>query len=273
LEIFNKAFLNYLRQLLVISVDESLSKTLSLELTSEQLEKSQKIAKDNTGRILEIITEFSEIQNKIRSAFIPQLPLEMAIVRLGNYELRIMNHESDESSKLKVKSEKSQLEVKNYELSAVVQEAAKEEEKAEEDEKPAIKKFNNVTVDIDDVKVKWKEIIRETKPFNHSISLFLLNCEPVKVENNHLSIATKYKFYKDKLSETQNKLTIEKVLATIFGSGLRVKYLSEDEAGIKIKTPAKDSPSSSTLAPSKPKENGSLLNDAMEMMGGKIVEE
>ena len=94
------------------------------------------------------------------------------------------------------------------------------------------------------------------------------------MEDNYLIIATKYKFYKDKLSENQNKLTIEKVLATILGSGLRVKFLSEDEAGIKIKTPArKDSPSSIASAPIKPKENGSLLNDAMEMMGGKIVEE
>ena len=276
LEIFNKSFLNYSRQLLVISVDENLSKTLSLELTSEQLEKAKKIAKDNTGRILEIITEFSEIQNKIRSAFIPQLPMEMAIVRLGNYELRIMNHESDESLKLKIKSEKSQLEVKSLNPEIKVEKIKSEEVLAEDsiEEEPMIKNDSNIAIDIDDVKVRWKDIIRETKPFNHSISLFLLNCEPVRIEGNYLVIVTKYKFYKDKLGETQNKLTIEKVLATIFESGLRVKFLSEDEAGVKMKTPVrKDSPSSLASEPSKPKENGSLLNDAMEMMGGKIVEE
>ncbi|MFA5777834.1 MAG: DNA polymerase III subunit gamma/tau [Parcubacteria group bacterium] len=268
LEIFNKAFLNYLRQLLVISVDESLSKTLSLELTSEQLEKSKKIAKDNTGRILEIITKFSEIQNKIRSAFIPQLPLEMAIVKLGNYEIV---KKDNQPSVISNQSNAEFPEVKKQQPKVESKEIVKEEIK--EIDEPAIKQSSDAAVDINDIKDKWKEIIRETKPFNHSISLFLLNCEPVKVENNYLSIATKYKFYKDKLSETQNKLTIEKVLATIFGSGLRVKFLSEDEAGIKIKIPTKDSPSSSTLAPSKPKESGSLLNDALEMMGGKIVEE
>ena len=75
------------------------------------------------------------------------------------------------------------------------------------------------------------------------------------------------------MEEIGNKLTIEKVLAKIFGSGLRPKFVSEDEAGVKVKTPArKDSPSSPASIV-KPKETSSLLNDAMEMMGGKIVEE
>jgi len=272
LEIFNKSFLNYLRQLLIISVDENLSKTLSLELTSEQVEKAKDVAKEKTAEILEMLKEFSEIQNKSRSAFIPQLPLEMAIVKLGNYEIIESRKSKVESNKMGDSIEKQSLVTESLVTKKEVKEIKEIEE--EEVEEPVIKNNSNIKIDIDDVKDKWKDIIRETKPFNHSISLFLLNCEPVKVEDNYLSIATKYKFYKDKLSENQNKLTIEKVLATIFGSGLRVKYLSEDEAGIKIKTPArKDSPSSQLLSPVKPKENGSLLNDAMEMMGGKIVEE
>ena len=266
LEIFNKSFVNYLRQLLIISVDESLSRTLSLELTSEQINKAKETAKNNTESILEMVNVFSEIQNKIRSSFIPQLPLEMAIVKLGNYKTII--EQQTIIQKKEVVTEKND---KNQ--PKVILEESVELESEPEESNELVEQSENPSVDIQDVKEKWKDIIKETKPFNHSISLFLLNCEPVKIEGNYLSVATKYKFYKDKLSETQNKLTIEKVLANILGSGLRVKFLSEDEAGIKIKTPAKDSPSSITSAKSVPRETSSLLNDALEMMGGKIVEE
>lgn len=273
LEIFNKSFLNYLRQLLILSVDEKLGRTLSLELTSEQIKEAGDISKNNTGEILKILENFSEIQNKIRSSFIPQLPLEIAIVKMQNYEIA-------SSSISQSGSQIIELESSNYQvIRQNTKNAEKEIEKEEKDtgkkatSKPEKVTPGNISISIDEIRDKWKEIIRETKPFNHSISLFLLNCEPWKVEENYLFIATKYKFYKDKLEEIGNKLTIEKVLAKIFGSGLRPKFVSEDEAGVKVKTPArKDSPSSPASIV-KPKETSSLLNDAMEMMGGKIVEE
>lgn len=281
LEIFNKAFLNYLRQIMILSIDEKLERALSIELTSQQLEKAKNISKDNTGEILKILENFSEIQNKIRSSFIPQLPLEMAIVKMEEYSSKI-NPESitennnihtnlKNSSKIKAQNLKPQLKNEGVESKAT--------DFSEENSNSAVEQFNNSlsnnknATTINDARDKWKDIIRETKPFNHSISLFLLNCEPWKIEENYLFIVTKYKFYKDKLEEIENKLTIEKVLAKIFGSGLRAKFVSEDEAGVKVKTPArKDSPSSPASI-AKPKETNSLLNDAMEMMGGKIVEE
>jgi len=265
LEIFNKSFLNYLRQLLIISIDEKLGSALSLELTSEQIEKARNISKDNTGEILKILENFSEIQNKIRSSFIPQLPLEMAIVKIGNYEPRIANRESPVGHQPLSHQAISRSETKEKKKTEEAKETTAEEPKK------MIAKDTNIS--IDDVRVKWNDIVQQTKPFNNSISLFLLNCEPFKIEGNYLIVAAKYKFYKDKLGENQNRLTIEKVLANIFGSDLRVKFVSEDEAGIKIKTPApKDSPSS-PASNAKPKESSSLLNDAIEMMGGKIVED
>jgi DNA polymerase III gamma/tau subunit len=276
LEIFNKSFLNYLRQLLILSVDEKLGRTLSLELTSEQIKEASDISKNNTGEILKILENFSEIQNKIRSSFIPQLPLEMAIVKMQNYELA--SSPVSQSGPQIIEPGSSNNQAIRQNTKDVEKEIEKDEKKETHTEKIATSKpekvtSGNISISIDEIRDKWKEIIRETKPFNHSISLFLLNCEPWKVEENYLFIVTKYKFYKDKLEETGNKLTIEKVLAKIFGSGLRPKFVSEDEAGVKVKTPArKDSPSSPASIV-KPKETSSLLNDAMEMMGGKIVEE
>jgi DNA polymerase-3 subunit gamma/tau len=270
LEIFNKSFLNYLRQILILSVDEKLSAALSLELTSEQIEKAKKVSKNNTGEILKILESFSEIQNKIRSSFIPQLPLEMAIVKIGNYKSEVAKIEPSSIQQPAAAIHKEAENIKPEEKKPV----AEQPKELSAEEVPAAKQFSNVS--LEDVLDKWKNIIREIKPFNHSLSAFLINCQPAEVKNGFLIIATKYKFYKDKLNEHQNKLTIEKVLANILGSDIKVKFLSEDEAGVKIKTnplAPKDSSSSPTSKSNSPKETGSLLNDALEMMGGKIVEE
>lgn len=275
-EIFNKSLLNYFRKLLVVSVDENLAKNFSLELTSGQIDKIKSISKSKTGEILKIIENFSEAQNKIKSSFIPQLPLEIAIAKLGNYELKTISHEISkrDSEKEEQAAERPRLEKENCDVSETLQSKAdiKKESEKETSENSMTQEKSNLA--IDDVKYKWKEIIKETKPYNHSLSAFLLNCQPIEIKDGYLVIVTKYKFYKDKLSEVQNKLTIEKVLAKILGSEIRVKFLSEDEAGVKIKTKSpvpKDSSSSEKL--NVPRETKSLLNDAMEMFGGKIVEE
>ncbi|MFH0969272.1 MAG: DNA polymerase III subunit gamma/tau [Patescibacteria group bacterium] len=262
LEVFNKSFLNYLRQLLLISIDEKLSEKLSLELTSEQIKKALKIARGHTREILKIIEAFSEIQNKIKSSFIPQLPIEIAIVKLsGKYEVENIEPE--------IKQDEKPSSYQPIEPSGNSNKIARPEIKKVEHQDNASAKDLNITVG--EIKNKWGDLIRETKPYNHSLSAFLQNCQPVEIKEERLIIATKYKFYKDTLSENKNKLTIENVLAKLLGSNIRVNFVSEDEAGIKIQStsPApKDSPSSNI-----PRETNSLLNDAMEMMGGKIIEE
>lgn len=82
LDVFNKSFLNYLRQLMLVSVDSKLAKLFSYELTKEQTQTIVDQTKGHSAKeILFIIQCFSEIQGKIKSAFIPQLPLEMATIK------------------------------------------------------------------------------------------------------------------------------------------------------------------------------------------------
>lgn len=273
LEIFGKSFLNYLRKLLAISVDEKLIENFSSEITSEQAKKIKSVSNGKTAKILKMIDFFLEAQNKIRSSFIPQLPIEIAIAKMGNYELKVQKSESLKAQKPEIvnvenvkKDNESVKNVKNVESVENVEDANLNKQSNTIISKAA------TNIDIDEVKGKWKDIIRETKPFNHSISLFLLNCQPVEIKDGYLIIATKYKFYKDKLGENQNKLTIEKVLANILESSVRVKFLSEDEAGVKIETSTQKDSSSSPKS-STPRETNSLLSDAMEMFGGKIVDE
>jgi DNA polymerase-3 subunit gamma/tau len=82
LEIFNKSFVNYLRQLMIIKVDPNLKKYFSAEATGEHLDKMIELSKKaELAQIISAINIFLEAQNKISTFILPQLPLEIAIIK------------------------------------------------------------------------------------------------------------------------------------------------------------------------------------------------
>jgi hypothetical protein len=107
----------------------------------------------------------------------------------------------------------------------------------------------------------WKKILNATKPYNHSIHAFLKNCAPQGIIENVLYIKTKYDFYKDKLNERQNLLTVQKAIAKIVQGDLKVKFLTEEEvAGMDFKDDG-----------AKKKGEGDILYEAMKILGGEII--
>ena len=70
---------------MIISIDAALAKTFTYELTKEQISEMKiKAKKYATRDILAVTNLLAEVQNKIKASFIPQLPLELAIVKLNN---------------------------------------------------------------------------------------------------------------------------------------------------------------------------------------------
>lgn len=93
---------------------------------------------------------------------------------------------------------------------------------------------------------------------------------PERIEDeNTLVIAVKYDFYKEKLNEPQNKLTIKETLDSLLECSLQIKISTAEESGVKFPDKKEEQKEKSAQ---KPRENASLLEDAMNLMGGKIVE-
>ena len=282
LDVFNKSLLNYLRQIMLVSVDEKLSKIFSYELTKEQAKILAEQARGHEPKqMLFIIQCFSEIQGKIKSSFIPQLPLEMAIIKAidgpekgfenssqkpilsssrTKYTTSIPNapQESKIAPISSVSSEKDE--------ASIVKNGAELEPKMTKNE-PLIgqSKFT-----LSDVKKCWNQAILEIKPINHSLSAILQSCQPIGVNSEIINIAAKFPFHKDKLNEDANRLTMESVFAKILGFRLRIKANTNEEAGIKSQE-TRDK-KQETKEAEKPRETSSLLTDAMNLMGGAIVE-
>ena len=82
---------------------------------------------------------------------------------------------------------------------------------------------------------------------------------------------TPYSFYKEKLDDMSSKLTVETVFSTILESDVRIK-VEVDRTLLPKQEASSQNNSQDQEQPGKTPEQSSLLDSAMEIMGGKIVE-
>lgn len=68
----------------------------------------------------------------------------------------------------------------------------------------------------------WGEVLREIRPYNHSIEALLRSCKPKSFENGVLTLAVSYAFHKERLETPKNKDILQKVLSNKFGGTVRV---------------------------------------------------
>jgi len=123
-------------------------------------------------------------------------------------------------------------------------------------------------VDLYTVRNNWKKLLTEIKNHNHSLAALLAsNCQAITADGNEITITTPYDFYKEKLNDRDNKLTVETVFGKILGLKIRLKIVTNKEAGITIEPPKQETTQESTG------DQGSLIDSAMELMGAKVVEE
>lgn len=290
LEVLHKSLLNYLRQLMLLTVDLELAKTFSFELTTLQIEKIKAQAeKKSPSELVYIITCFTEIQGKIKSSFIPQLPLEIAIVKTLNYkENKVPKNQNNFQKQIPVPGSynyphdgkpKQTQSFSNTPASIGPEIPPISNAISENDQKaPQIEKNLELTAKIPAefslnlLKEKWSAISQEIKNLNHSLATALPSCKLFKLEKNTITIATKYPFHKDKLMESQNQLTVESAFAKILGFPVRVNAVTMKEAGMEILSENITKPETETTQKKAPGKTSSLLADAIEIMGGQIVE-
>jgi len=268
LKIFTKSLINYLRQLMLLKVNPELKSFFTYELTSEQLEKMQTLAaKVDILKIINTINLFLDAQGKISAFILPQLPLEIAIIKAtGTFP-----------APLKVESQKYQ--TQNINSVPAVKKSAVESpssvnHKPAEIKTPSSEKItpeisNLEKVNLSEAQKNWPKLLEEIKPFNHSLKALLSNCQITSVSGNEITIATPYDFYKEKLNDPANRLTIEQVFGKILGLKIALKTVTNKEVGIEIAISDKRQATSEE----KGGVQDELLSSALEIIGGKVVSE
>lgn len=141
------------------------------------------------ARLVELINFFQEAEREMNSASIPQLPMEIAIIRsAGNIQ----------------KVEESEPEIKK-----IVQEV--------EDPRPhqSISKL-----DLENLKLKWPRITERIKL--PALRNSLKNAMPLKVEGSEITLQFGTNFYKEKTMEHDNRVELEKMIMEFFGAAVKL---------------------------------------------------
>jgi hypothetical protein len=163
------------------------------------------------------IEEFNQALLKLKEAFLVQLPVELALVKLTTSNFA-------SSPAKKTKTEGSAVDLKkfaktNQEPSSKALPQAKNNSSFEP--KPEKKVLGSV--DLVDIVSRWDEVLAKITKYNHSLSLILRVCQPRQLQGNKLCLAFKYKFHKERIDKPAVKALVQKALGEVFGFGFEVE--------------------------------------------------
>lgn len=274
LETFCNSLIIKLRSLLFLTINSGADNLQSLlVLTSSEIDRLQFLAQNTSSvRVVKMIEECSEAKNKIRSATIPQLPLEIAVVNICVKSKNNSNNDSGnsttDSSKKEVQQSSNSVVENNFVKKSVVKKEKNkkytsqkskniESEKLTENNLSKTESRENFSqIDETELKNGWKKVVAKMSEENHGLSVLLSQCKIFQVKEGKINIEVKYALHKDKLMQPQNKLTIEQSIDTIFKVPFKIDVLIGGEnKGEKSEVVVSD-----------------LLSHASQLMGGVVVE-
>jgi DNA polymerase-3 subunit gamma/tau len=120
-----------------------------------------------------------------------------------------------------------------------------------------------VSLSIMGIQERWNDVLDQVKKHKKSTQAFLMEGKPFQLEGNTLTILFREgcSFHKDKVSQIENRQTIEDVLKQLFGISLTLQNFMENE----FKT--KETPDSQDLKT----QEQAFINKAKDMFGADLV--
>lgn len=136
--------------------------------------------------IEELITLFTQAYADLPKAPIPQLPLELVVVKWCS------KGEEDKIQEIPVEEELASSETKTQEIKKVAKSS------------PSL-----------DLEKKWKEVMKKVKPKNHSIEALLRATNPQEFDGKILTIEVFYEFHKERIEREPYRKIIEEVAGEV----------------------------------------------------------
>ena len=197
------ALLKYLRDLLFISADSSEG---LLDVTDEVFAVMEEQASKVDPRTLVFIIEnFIRAQAEIKLSVIPQLPLEIAIVKVcnPNYEhtnFAAPNPKNDQKNK------------------------SSENETKPQNSKPKEKSTKpSATADLALIEESWPEVLKAVAKENSSLNALLKTSKPLDLKDDCLVLEVYYAFHKERIEATKSRKVVEGVLSSIYDQKLKIQ--------------------------------------------------
>ena len=278
-----KNLTDYARDILLLKINPDHATSLKEKMTEENLRGIKELSTQTPLPVIgRVIAELIGARNLMRDAPLPQLPLELALVRLIDADpgasLNVQKNPTKEEQKNerenKAHQEKPATAQSNS--SAQKQKLPEDPPRAKKNEKLVKEQNQNESkktepaqseravaattaipaVNLEDIYRAWPKIIEGLKKHNHSLWGIIQNCQPIAIgASGEVIIRTKYNFHRDKLNELTNKKLINQVSKEVLACDCYFCYLLEHEVPEEYK-----------------KGNGSVVSDLLNDLGGEIVE-
>jgi len=304
---FNSEVINLVRKMIIAKISPELSDNLGLNL-GEALEL--RIHSINTLTTLDNLVFYAR---RLLSAYneknplISQLPLELAVIEICTGQ---SSFDLTSSPKEKIDLPNSAANISNSASFTKTNLATKKNADKKDNSQvvnqesksssPAPKDASNLCLSCTEVREKWPEFLVKIKKYNHSLSFVLQNCEPQAIDSGTLRLMFKYKFHQDRVNDESIKSLIEKTLAEVFGLGISLVSILDENMEIKKYSSATSesgnlnsndsssgdlnyndsssvvnsniNPSKTSAAEEKAKEKeANLLNNLLNAFGGKVI--
>jgi DNA polymerase-3 subunit gamma/tau len=302
LYVWTGELVKYLRDLLYISVsaDRGLVETTD-ELYWEMKLQAISLGSHKIGQVLESIMK---AQNGIKSSFITQLPVELAIAELtisessgfemtkdpkpkkpiggtddfGRMDTKASTVDNKKKSTETKKSTtagdvKANTDEEKYERPFVGAKAGNidEGESSGNDEDSVLDETDaeQEELEVSFIQPKWDTFLSAVREQNSSIQTLLKSATIVGVDGRYIMLEVAFAFHKDRLQADKNRKLIEGMLSEIYGQNLSIKCVVNSQNRPKKPSNEKETGNLTDLNVVSPATNVSV-DDALDLFDGNL---
>lgn len=229
--VFLNNLIEHFRNLMVAKITQADQRLVDLpqDICQKLLEQSSKISLEEIFFSFNTLINAQETAKRMESL---RIPLEIGLVKLAQ-------DKKPPTQNAAAAVHKETHAVKGHPVSDVpAQHAERKHAQENKSTHPVIHK------NIEDIHDAWENIINSLGKIKMSVATYLNEGNPLKVENNVLTIGfpKNYTLHKESLEGKENKAIIEKILSELFNTSFRVDFIltqqivpasSEDDPFIK----------------------------------------
>jgi len=235
-----------------IMITQSGQNLINADYSKETIKNLKKLADTIASeKIIHFIDRALIRKQEIKSAPIPQLPLELLAVEMGNNQTipsPVISTEAKPTQRRESGVEESLLQPKPLSLTSSIKSAIS----------AIAHPHHEIKMPLEELKTKWLEAIKKLDASNHSLTFVLKLCEINSTDNGHLQISVPYSFHKEKIEDKKNKKIIEDCMTQLCGERMSLNCVISEGNTPKTDTTTVDA---------------QTINNVAADFGGEVVSE
>ncbi|MBP7927942.1 DNA polymerase III subunit gamma/tau [Patescibacteria group bacterium] len=231
--VWTGGLLKYLRSLLLlVATTQESAAEYSPEFAEKMVSQAKRLPE---ALIVFILEETAAAQLKLKNSFIPQLPLELLVVKICGFGKSSTS--TIPITKPPIIPKTPKLPVPDKSLPVAVAPEVKDDLPAEDE--PAIEDIQTFSgvglIEVDVLKDSWVVFITKVGVINSSISALLRTTLPVAVDGHFVSLEVPFDFHKERLESVKNRKIVEDTLKDFFELELKIRCVVTKREGSRLK--------------------------------------